>query len=804
MTTEITTDPGMGSEEGSAAPSADLVLSDYRTAVVSRELSVTGRAEVLAGRAQFSIGGSGKEVAQLALARFVKPGDYRSGYYRDQTLLLALDATTPSDMLRHLYADLDSSTGIANRQMPSHWGNRHLDDDGNWLQLVDKINTSSDLSPVAAQMPRLVGLGYASTLYRQRSAKGASGLPFSRNGDEIAFGTIGNASCAEGMFWESINSIGTIQCPVVLSIWDDDYGISVSNEIQHTKGDLGELLSGFAYDAAKESGLRIHQVKGWDYEALVRTYELATEEARSLHLPSVVHVTEMTQPLGHSTSGSHERYKSPERMQFESDFDCNKIFRKWILDQGLATEEALQKIENESVELVKEAQQSVYAEFAVRNQPDREALRLLLQALIPESGLIDKLTALKVPHMNELVSISLEALIESADQPVETRAGLVEWHQTMSAKMREDYTSHVYSEGADSALAIEAVAPSFSDESPSLPGHKILNENFVAQFRQRPEVVTFGQDTGNIGGVNQAMANMQELFGEDRVTDAGIRETTIIGLAIGLAQRGFRPVAEIQYLDYLLYCLQLMSDDLATLRWRTVGGQKAPVVIRTRGHRFVGIWHAGSPMAGILNLVRGIRVCVPRNMTAASGMYNTLLDAGEPALVVEPLEGYRLREVRPDNLDQTRVPLGVPEVLNEGSDVTIVTYGACVRISLETVPLLEASGISAEVIDVQTLLPFDIDGVIRESLEKTNKIVFFDEDVPGGTTAYMMQQVLQEQDGFDLLDAQPVLVCAAESRPAYGPDGIAFTRPGVPELFTAVSEMMENFDPSRYRDVSAK
>ena len=788
---------------GGSIVSADMVLTDYRTAVLSRELSEMGRAEVLAGRAQFSIGGSGKELAQVALARHMRPGDYRSGYYRDQTMLLALGLLTPNGMLRHLYADIDDSTGKVHRQTSGHWGNRQIDDDGEWLNVIDQINLCADLSPVASQMPKLVGLGYASTLYRQRSAEGESHAPFSKNGDEVAFGTIGNASCAEGMFWESINAIGTIQCPVVLSIWDDDYGISVSNDIQHTKGDLSALLSGFSYDAEKKSGLRIHQVKGWDYPALLETYERATNEARILHIPSVVHVQDLTQPLGHSTSGSHERYKSQERMDFEADYDCNKTFRRWILENGLASEEVLQTIEKECAEEVQDAQRTSFAAHVNRYEAERNQLQGLLKSLLPETRLLDELAGLAVPQMGKLLSVALRALVESADRPHEARAALAEWYNSAKEKAGQEYSDHLYSEGSDSALAVEEVASEFSDDSPSLPGHKILNENFVAQFRLRPEVITFGQDTGQIGGVNQGMANMQEMFGEYRVTDAGIRETTIIGEAIGLALRGFRPVAEIQYLDYLLYCLQLMSDDLATLRWRTSGTQKAPVVIRTRGHRFVGIWHAGSPMAGILGLVRGMRVCVPRNMTAASGMYNTLLDAGEPALVVEPLEGYRLREVRPDNLEQTRVPLGVPEILTEGSDVTIVTYGACCRIALETVPLLANSGISAEVIDVQTLLPFDIRGIIQQSLAKTNKVVFLDEDVPGGTTAFMMQQVLHEQQGFDLLDAEPKLVSATGTRPAYGADGLAFTKPGVPELFGAVSEMMARFDPSSYRDLSA-
>ena len=782
------------------------IIKDYRIAFASRQFSRAGRQEVMNGRAQFGIFGGGKEVPQVALAHAFKKGDFRSGYYRDQTLMMALGLIDLRDMFAHLYADtnpnLDLSLG--SRQMGSHFNLRLLNKDGSWKNLVDRYNNSSDVSPTAAQMPRLVGLGYASRLYRELDEL-KQFTRFSNNGNEVAFGTIGNASCAEGIFWESVNAIGVLQAPVVLSIWDDGYGISVPNDLQITKGNLSEVLAGFQRIPQDDSGYAIYTVYGWDYPTLVQTYQQAARQARRYHIPTLVHVIELTQPFGHSTSGSHERYKSPERLAWEAEYDCLTRMRQWMLDAKIADNAELEALEEDVNEEVAAARNAAWqACYGPIEHDKTEAMNLLAQ-LEAESDQSDYLQQTRRdlaknnrPKRHQLIEAVWNVLVTTQHHTTPARTALTAWYHQKQAEYKQTSRPHSYSESDKSPLRVPANPPVYSDESPTVPGFQVLNRAFEAIFARDPRVIAFGEDVGYIGGVNQTMAGLQKKFGPLRVSDTGIREATIIGQAIGLALRGLRPIAEIQYLDYLLYALQTMSDDLATLSWRTTGAQKAPAIIRTRGHRLVGVWHAGSPMAGIINLLRGMHVLVPRNMVQAAGFYNTLLQGDDPALVVEVLNGYRLKEKLPDNIDTMTIPLGVPETLREGRDVTVVTYGACCPIALEAAQKLAQSNIEVEVIDARSLLPFDVNRHILESLKKTNRIVFFDEDVPGGASAYMMQQVLEEQGGFYWLDSEPVTLTAPAHRPAYGQDGMFFSKPTADDVFKTVYELMHESDPQSY------
>jgi pyruvate/2-oxoglutarate/acetoin dehydrogenase E1 component/TPP-dependent pyruvate/acetoin dehydrogenase alpha subunit len=787
------------------------VLADYKLAFESRQVSLIGRREVLSGKAKFGIFGDGKEVPQIAMAKVFQPGDFRSGYYRDQTLLFALGAVSIQEFFAQLYAhaDVAADPSSAGRSMNAHFSSRMLEEDGSWKPQTTAFNLSADLSPTGSQMPRLVGLAYASKLYRQLDEL-KDFHDFSNNGNEIAFGTIGNASCAEGMFWEAINAIGILQCPTVLSIWDDGYGISVPNKHQLLKEDISCLLKGFQRDEGAKNGYDIYTVRAWDYSSLIETYRKAAVTAREEHVPAIIHVVDVTQPLGHSTSGSHERYKTPERMAWESEFDCIKILREWIIEQGLATSSDLDEIETAGKKHVEETRLRAWNAYLAPIRSDVQALSRILESSCLKSpkaqelmGVRQRLLQNPVPYRRDIMVAIREALLALRDETSQCKHELIELRRTLEDAGKERYGSHLHSQSSESALTIQEVQPHYSQGAKLISGFQLLNAGFEVMLANNPRVMAFGEDVGHLGDVNQGFADLQEKFGELRVSDTGIRETTIIGQAIGMAVRGLRPIAEIQYLDYLLYALQIISDDLATLHWRTKGGQKAPVIIRTRGHRLEGIWHSGSPMAGVINFVRGVHVLVPRNMTRAVGFYNTLLQGDEPAIVVEVLNGYRLKERLPDNLAEMTTPLGVPEILRSGEDVTVVTYGACCRLALEAANLLGEVGIDTEVIDVQSLLPFDVDNSIVESLKKTGRILFLDEDVPGGATAYMMQAVLEKQGGYWWLDSEPRTLTAKAHRPAYGSDGDYWSKPTVEQIFDAVYEQMSEADPASYPDLYA-
>ena len=782
------------------------IVRDYRIAYQSRQASLLGRKEVLTGKAKFGIFGDGKEVAQVALARAFRKGDFRSGYYRDQTLMFALGLLRIDEFFAQLYADseLDRDPSSGGRQMNSHFASRLLENDGSWKKLTDSFNSTADLSPTGAQMPRLVGLAFASRLYRHlEGLEDLSG--FSKNGDEVAFGTIGDASCAEGVFWESVNAAGALKAPMLLSIWDDGYGISVPTEFHITKGHLSSILRGFQRAPGDDEGFDLYTVKGWDYPALCETYLNAAEVVRREHVPAIVHVAELTQPQGHSTSGSHERYKSEERLEWEREHDCLARMRQWIVEEKIASHEELSRLEEEDRQLVQELQRRAWESCRRPIEDEKRVLVHLVSELAESSAreaqlekLLERLDRLGIPLRRDLLAAAHEALVHTRSEKSQGRDQLAEWCDEMEEAGRQRYGTFLHSESAASALAVPAVEARFGEESPLVNGFEVLNRCFDQALGRYPNLVAFGEDVGQLGDVNQGFMGLQKKYGDLRVSDTGIREATILGQAIGMALRGLRPLAEIQYLDYVLYALQIMSDDLATLHWRTRGGQKAPVIVRTRGHRLEGIWHSGSLISGILNLVRGMHVCVPRNMVQAAGMFNTLLRSDDPALLIEVLNGYRLKERLPDNIGEFTVPLGVPDVLREGSDVTLVTYGACCRIALEAAELLTQVDVDLEVIDVQTLDPFDLEGRIRASLEKTNRIVFLDEDVPGGTTAYMMQQVLVDQAGFDWLDAPPRTLSAKAHRPAYGSDGDYFSKPNREHIFTVVYDLMHQTDPTRF------
>lgn len=782
------------------------IIRDYRLAFQSREASLVGRMEVMGGKAKFGIFGDGKEVAQVAMAKAFQKGDFRAGYYRDQTLLFALGVSNIQEFFAQLYAhaDVEAEPATAGRSMNCHFATRSLNPDGTWKNLMEMYNSSADVSPTGSQMPRLVGLAYASRLYRElKELKPFK--QFSKNGNEVAFGTIGNASCAEGMFWEAINAIGVLKSPAVIAIWDDEYGISVPNDYQITKGNISELLKGFQRKPGTRNGYDIYVVRGWDYPALVETFLKAVNIARKEHVPALIHVTELTQPQGHSTSGSHERYKPKERLQWEREFDCLKKMREWMIDEGIATPEQFEQWHKEDKQIVKEIRDKAWEAYISPIREELNEVSLLIQELEKGSQNAAELQKIRqnlinipVPLRRDIFHAIRDVLIVVRHENLPARQKLIEWKTRQEKINQERYDSHLYSETAESALKVPEIKPVYSENSPIVNGFEVLNACFDAALARDPRIIAFGEDVGRLGDVNQGFRGLQAKYGELRVTDTGIRECTIVGQAIGMAMRGLRPIAEVQYLDYLLYALQIMSDDLATLLWRTKGGQKAPVIIRTRGHRLEGIWHAGSPMAGIIHLVRGMHVLVPRNMTQAAGFYNTMLQSDEPALIVEVLNGYRLKERLPDNIGEFTVPLGVPEILREGTDVTIVTYGACCRIVLEAAEALSRCGIEAEVIDVQTLLPFDLKGVILNSLKKTNRILFVDEDVPGGTTAYMMQEVVEKQEGYYWLDSEPRTLPAKPHRPAYGSDGDYFSKPNAEQIFEAAYEIMHEADPGRF------
>ena len=789
--------------------SAAEVLRDYTLALQSRQASLIGRREVLNGRAKFGIFGDGKEVAQIAMAKAFRKGDFRAGYYRDQTFMFAIGETTIQQFFAQLYAhaDVSADPNSAGRQMNAHFSTRLLNEDGTWRDQTESFNSSTDLSPTAAQMPRLVGLGYASHLYRELEELQHL-TQFSNRGDEIAFGTIGNASTAEGHFWEAINAIGVLKAPVIVSIWDDEYGISVPNKHQITKGNLTELLAGFRRQPGTDGGYEIFTVKGWDYPALIETYTRAADLTRAEHVPIIIHVTEMTQPLGHSTSGSHERYKSPERLAWEREYDCLRKMREWIIDQRIAPPGELDNLERNAEKLVENFRVKAWQAFTRPIYDERrQATEIFerIEAISPNAEQISpirkRLLAKDALLRRDILTAVREVLVLTRDEsrgPGSPLATLLDWKKEQNAINQERYGSHLYSRSAESALRVAEIKPIYREDAPLVPGSHILNAAFDALLSRDPRVVAFGEDVGLLGGVNQTWAGLQAKYGKLRVSDTGIREATIVGQAIGLALRGLRPIAEIQYLDYLLYGLQILSDDLASLHWRTRGGQKAPLIVSTRGHRLEGIWHAGSPMAAVVNLLRGMHICVPRDMTQAAGFYNTLMRGDEPGVVVEVLNGYRLKERMPANIGDITVPLGVPEILREGEDVTLVTYGAACRIALDSAEALSAVGIDVEVVDVQTLLPFDISGAIVNSLMKTSRIVFLDEDMPGGATAYMLQEVIERQGGFEWLDCEPRTITSKPHRPAYGSDGAYFSKPNVEDVFAVIYDMMNEANPARY------
>ena len=775
------------------------VLNDYKLAFESRQASLLGRKEVLTGKAKFGIFGDGKEVAQIAMAKAFKHGDTRSGYYRDQTFMFATGMNTVQQFFAQLYAhtDVEAEPNSGGRSMNGHFGSRLLDNQGNWLPQTDRFNSSSDISPTAGQMPRLLGLALASKLYRQNTELHQF-TDFSNKGNEVAFGTIGNASTSEGGFWEVINAAGVLQVPLAMSVWDDGYGISVPAKYQTTKENISTILKGFNSDE-NGVGVDIYNAKGWDYPELCRVYQEAVEHCRTQHRPVLIHVNEVTQPQGHSTSGSHERYKSKERLQWETDFDCIKKMREWIEENTLASSAELDAIENDAIQFVNDSKKKAWEAYLAPLKHDvAEVISVLEQFSHPAAQeAISELKSTKDAIRKDIGMAINKVLIATIGDSTPERQALKNYYSNFLEKNFDRYSSNLHSSSNSNIDAIPEVKAEFNDDK-IVDGREVVLACFDAALGRDPRVFAFGEDVGTIGDVNQGFAGMQEKYGEIRVSDTGIRELSIIGQGIGAAMRGLRPIAEIQYLDYLLYAIQIMSDDIATMQYRTKGGQKTPIIIRTRGHRLEGIWHSGSPMGMIIHAVRGMHVCVPRNMTQAAGMYNLLLQADEPALVVECLNGYRLKEKMPSNIGEFTVPLGQPEILQEGSDVTIVSYGSTLRVIQDAMKKLSAAGISCELIDVQTLLPFDTKHSIVDSLKKTNKVVFIDEDVPGGATSYMMQKVLEEQNGYLHLDAKPQTIAAKAHRPAYGTDGDYFSKPNAEDIFISIYNMMHDYNPAKY------
>ncbi|MCE7073436.1 transketolase [Dyadobacter sp. CY327] len=793
---------------GSSVLSKESITKDYRLACESRQVSLLGRKDTMGGRSKFGIFGDGKEVAQIALSRAFQLGDFRSGYYRDQTIEAALGNITWQQFFAQMYAhaDLEHEPSTGGRSMNGHFSTRWLDEEGQWLDQTKLYNSVCDISSTAGQIPRAVGLAYASKLFRNN--KDLHDLTnFTRQGNEIVFATIGDASTSQGMFLEAMNAAGVLQIPLLTSVWDDGYGISVPVEYQTTKSSISKALAGLQRNE-EEPGLEIFTVKGWDYPAIIETYQRAAALCRAEQVPVLVHVTELTQPQGHSTSGSHERYKSKQRLKWENDQDCNVIFRNWILQNGYATDEELEQIEIEAKETAHSARNQAWQ--AYRKELDKEYLetiQLLQDAMRSSahanelSNIVLELSKTYLPVRRDMVSSIRKALRLLGREDNPSKDALKASLQNSLKDNAQRFSTHLYSDSADSPLNVPPVKPEFSEESPTVDGREVIRSYFNALFERDPRVVTLGEDVGFIGDVNQGLAGLQEKFGELRITDTGIRETTIVGQGIGIAMRGLRPIVEIQYFDYIYYALATLTDDLATLRYRTAGGQKAPLIVRTRGHRLEGIWHSGSPMGTMLSSLRGIHVIVPRNFVQAAGFYNTLIKGDDPALIVEPLNSYRQKEILPDNIGEICVPLGEPEIIREGNDITIVTYGSMCRIVMEAAAQLQKSGIEAEVIDVQTLLPFDIHSRIGESVKKTNRVIFADEDLPGSASAYMMQQVVEKQNVYRWLDSAPITVSAKDHRPPYGSDGDYFSKPNADDIFEAAYRIMQEANPEHYPEL---
>ncbi len=780
------------------------VLNDYKVAVTSRECSLLGRREVLTGKAKFGIFGDGKEVPQLALAKAFKNGDFRSGYYRDQTFMMAIGELNIEQFFAGLYAntDLKEEPMSAGRQMGGHFTTHSLDENGNWKDLTKQKNSSSDISPTAGQMPRLLGLAQASKIYR--NVDGIDAAKFSNKGNEVAWGTIGNASTSEGLFFETINAAGVLQVPMVISVWDDEYGISVHAKHQTTKENISEILKGFQRDKDNE-GYEILRVKGWDYVNLIETYEMAGKIAREEHVPVLIHVLELTQPQGHSTSGSHERYKSQDRLSWEREHDCNVKMREWMIAHNIATEDELETLEKNIKKQVRDGKKAAWTSYLKPILEEKtEVISLLTQLATTSSNkvFIEKLTNelkdIKEPNRKDVISTARKALRYVISEESEAKNQLLNWVENYFAKIQPKYSSDLLNETETAAIHVKEVKPTYDDNPEQVDGRVVIRDNFDAIFNKYPETLIFGEDSGNIGDVNQGLEGLQEKYGELRVADAGIREATIVGQGIGMAMRGLRPIAEIQYLDYIMYALQIISDDLATVRYRTKSTQKAPLIVRTRGHRLEGIWHSGSQMGGILNLVRGVHVLVPRNMTKAAGFYNTLLESDEPAIIVECLNGYRLKEPMPNNIGEFKTPLGVVETVKEGTDITLVSYGSTLRIVEQAAKELLEVGINAEIIDVQSLLPFDLNQDIVKSVAKTNRLMVIDEDMPGGASAYILDQIINKQGAFKYLDSVPKTLAAKPHRPAYGTDGDYFSKPSVEDVFEAIYDVMHESNPTNF------
>ncbi|MEI6521945.1 MAG: thiamine pyrophosphate-dependent enzyme [Bacteroidota bacterium] len=784
------------------------ILNDYKVACESREASLLGRKEVLTGKAKFGIFGDGKEIPQMALAKVFKNGDFRSGYYRDQTFMFATGNLTIQQWFAGLYAhtDIEAEPMSAGRQMGGHFATHSLDENGNWKNLTQQKNSSSDISPTAGQMPRLLGLAQASKIYRNVDVV-KNHTNFSDNGNEVAFGTIGDASTSEGLFWETINAAVVLQVPMVMCVWDDGHGISVPKKHQTAKESISQSLSGMQNGPDELNGIEIFKTKAWDFPHLCETFEKASAISRLNHIPVLVHVEEVTQPQGHSTSGSHERYKSKERLQWEADFDCIVQMKKWMLESAIATEEDCEQIEKDAKQKVKEAKTRAWEEYLNPIKEERKEVSELLTDLAKDSTetkkileLVQQLNSNTEPIRKDIVSAARRCLHLSIGEDSNSRNVLVSWLEKYAAKNFDRYSSHLYSETDFSPLNIHEVKPVYTEDK-LVDAREILRDNFDILLSAKPEVLIFGEDVGNIGDVNQGCEGLQKKYGDLRVADTGIREATIMGQGIGMALRGLRPIAEIQYLDYLLYGLQILSDDLCTLRYRTKGKQKAPLIVRTRGHRLEGVWHSGSPMALILGSLRGMHICVPRNMTKAAGFYNLLLQGDDPALIIECLNGYRLKEKMPSNLGEFTTPLGVPEIIKQGKDITLVTYGSCCRIAEEACSMLLEKGIEVELIDVQTLLPFDVNKSIVESVKKTNRLVVLDEDVPGGASSFILQKIMEEQNAYAYLDSKPITITAKPHRPAYGTDGDYFSKPSADDVFETLYQVMSEAKPNQYPSI---
>lgn len=786
-------------------------INDFYIVSLSRQLSLLGRREVHNGRAHFGIFGDGKEVAQIAYAKAFKKGDWRSGYYRDQTFMLALGLLQPEEFFSMIYGETNEelNPSTVGRNFNNHFSTQNIDENGEIKDLLEKYNSASDISSTGGQMPRLLGLAQASKIVRQKPGM-KKHLKNNVSGNEVAFGMIGDASTSEGVFWETVNAAGVMQVPVVVAVYDDGYGISVPVELQTTKSSISEALKGFQKEK-NTNGIEIYTGKGWDYAGLVEMFKTGVAKTRNTHTPAVFHIQEVTQQLGHSTSGSQERYKTEERLAWENDFDCNILMRKWLLENGIASNEVLEEIEKKAKKRAKEARVKAWFDFVDGYKKEQDELRQIVVKIENNTTLqsyrlidFDKITQktflTRRSHLSFAKGLSLK--IHLRKEVKNERTEIKEWIKHFEAKSALVYNKQLYRTGADSTLNVAGIPVTYNHNSPDVNGSEIISKNFDKLFEKYPTLVTFGQDTGKLGDVNQGMKGIQKKYGIERVSDTGIREATIIGQGVGLALRGFRPIAEIQYLDYVIYALSQLSDDISTLQYRTKGKQAAPVIVRTRGHQLQGIWHAGSPMQMLLGSLRGMYLCVPRNMTQAAGFYNTLLEGNDPALVIEPLKGYNVKEKMPANIGEYKIPLGVPEILREGTDITIVTYGWNSHHAIKAARLLARfKKISAEVIDVQTLLPFDTNHSILESIKKTNKVVFLDEDVPGGATAYMMQKVIDEQKAFNYLDTAPRALSAMEHRPAYGIDGEYFSKPNVERLFRTVYEMMREVEPDKFPEL---